>query len=80
VLPFDQKAIGFRVGRKGIDRVGTVAHGGTAAIRRSLVVGPSLLTVSDGGVLSSALSTLGEQGWARFPAPDPAPVPAPAAR
>ena len=77
VLPFDQKAVGFRVGRSSIERVGTVAHVGSSAIRRSLVVGPSLLTVSDGGVLSSALGTLGERGWAGFPAPEPTPVPGP---
>jgi hypothetical protein len=77
VLPFDQKAVGFRVGRSGIDRVGTVAHLGSAAIRRSVVVGPSLLTVSDGGVLSSSLGTLADQGWAAFPALEPVPVPVP---
>jgi uncharacterized secreted protein with C-terminal beta-propeller domain len=80
VLPFDQRAVGFRVGRSSIERVGTVAHAGSSAIRRSLVVGPSLLTVSDGGVLSSALATFAERGWAGFPAPEPTPVPGPIRR
>jgi Beta propeller domain len=77
VLPFDQKAVGFRVSRKGIERVGTAAHSGSAPIRRSVVVGPSLLTVSDGGVLSSSLGTLAAEGWAAFPALEPVPVPVP---
>jgi uncharacterized secreted protein with C-terminal beta-propeller domain len=77
VLPFDQKAVGFRVSRKGIERIGTVAHTGSAPIRRSLVVGPSLLTVSGGGVMSSNLATLADQGWTGFPAPAPVPAPPP---
>jgi hypothetical protein len=80
VLPFAQKAVAFRVGRSGIVRLGEVAHPGTATIRRSLVVGPSLLTVSEGGVLSSGLATLAGGGWAPFPAPAPMPVPGPIVR
>jgi uncharacterized secreted protein with C-terminal beta-propeller domain len=77
VVPFNQGAVGFRVGRaRGVDPVGQVDHGKAAAIRRSLVVGPSVLTVSELGVKSSSLATLAEQGWAAFPAPpQPQPVP-----
>ena len=71
VVPFELRAAGYRVGRaRGIDAVGRVEHG-TAAIRRSLVVGASLMTVSDAGLKSSSLATLAEQGWAAFPAPEP---------
>jgi uncharacterized secreted protein with C-terminal beta-propeller domain len=68
VVPFVQQAAGFRVGRaRGIDSVARVAHEAAATIRRSLVVGDSLLTVSDTGVKSSSLATLADQGWAAFP-------------
>jgi uncharacterized secreted protein with C-terminal beta-propeller domain len=77
MLPFDRKAVGFRVGRASIDRVGTVAHGGDDPIRRSLVVGPRVLTVSAGGVQSSALATLAPQGWAPFPVTVAPPPPSP---
>ncbi len=72
VIPFNQKAIGFRVGRRGIDEVGRVEHGAgnvqdAAGIRRSLVVRDGVLTVSDAGVKSSSLASLTERGWAAFP-------------
>jgi uncharacterized secreted protein with C-terminal beta-propeller domain len=77
VVPFVQKAVAFRVGRsRGIDEVGRVEHARAAAIRRSLVVRDSVLTVSDAGVESSSLATLADQGWAAFPAPQP-PKPGP---
>lgn len=75
VIPFEQRALGFRVGRaRGIDPAGRIEHEAgrltyTPGIRRSLVVAPSVLTVSDAGVKSSSLTTLAEQGWAAFPAP-----------
>ena len=82
VVPFDQRALGFRVGRaRGIDQVGRIEHGPgrltwTPGIRRSLVVGDTVLTVSDAGVKSSSLATLGELGWSAFPPPTaPTPVP-----
>jgi len=69
VVPFVQQAAGFRVGRaRGIDAVARVVHDvPSATIRRSLVVGDSVLTVSDAGVKSSSLATLADQGWAAFP-------------
>jgi hypothetical protein len=77
VIPFDQQAVGFRVSRTGIARIGAVAHPNGAEIRRSVVVGPSLLTISGGGVLSSTLGTLADQGFAPFPVAEPVPVPVP---
>ena len=62
-------AIGFRVGRaSGIDEVGRIAHGTSAVpVRRSVVVGASLYTVSDEGVRANDLVTLANEGWAGFP-------------
>jgi uncharacterized secreted protein with C-terminal beta-propeller domain len=78
VIPFVQKAVGFRVGRaRGIDEVGRVEHPRGAAIRRSLVVRDTVLTVSDAGVESSSLSTFAALGWAGFPVPEPPPKPQP---
>jgi uncharacterized secreted protein with C-terminal beta-propeller domain len=87
VVPFQQRAVGFRVSRAGgIDEVGRIDDGNgqplsSSGIRRSLVVGNSVLTVSDAGVKSSSLATLAAQGWAAFPAPPqpgpPIPTPLP---
>jgi uncharacterized secreted protein with C-terminal beta-propeller domain len=77
VLPFEQRAVGFRVGRsRGIDELGRIEHeagrqASSAAIRRSLVVRDAVLTVSDAGVKSSSLATLAGQGWVAFPPPEP---------
>ncbi len=85
VLPvqaYDDKpfigAVGFRVGRGGIDEAGRVTHTGEASpgaagriggipIRRSLVVGDALYTVSDTGVKATDLATFADEGWAGFP-------------
>src|SRR5918994_1638771 len=80
VIPFAQRAVGYRVGRaRGIDPAGRIEHEAgklkyTPGVRRSLVVRDSVLTVSDAGVKSSSLATLAERGWAAFP--PPAEVPA----
>ncbi len=77
-------AIGFRVGRSGIDEVGRVTHtgepgvpsgvrSGEMPIRRSLVVRGSLYTVSDGGVEATSLASFADNGWVAFPqSPPPA--------
>jgi hypothetical protein len=62
------QAVGVRVGRAtGLSQVGKIAHpstnGAPAQIRRSLVVGRTLYTVSDGGVMASGLDGLGQKGW-----------------
>jgi uncharacterized secreted protein with C-terminal beta-propeller domain len=69
VIPVEGAALGFRVGRGGIDRVGRVAHpssGDVDVIRRSTVVGDGLYTVSAEGVRASALATLEPRAWIAF--------------
>jgi len=69
MIPFEQNAVGFRVGRsRGIDPAGRVEHDRTSPIRRSLVVRDGVLTVSDTGVKASSLATLAERGFVPFPA------------
>jgi hypothetical protein len=75
VIPFNQGAVGLRVGRRGIDRVGRVEHDRAQPIRRSLVVRDSVVTVSETGVKASSLATLAERGWIAFPAPPAQPRP-----
>jgi hypothetical protein len=61
-------AIGFGVARaKGISEAGRVTHPGGASIRRALVAGGRLVTVSGAGVRTSRLDTLGDVGFAAFP-------------
>ena len=69
VIPFNQQAVGLKVGRRGIDRVGRVQHDQAYPIRRSLVVRDSVLTVSETGVMASSLATLAERSFVAFPAP-----------
>jgi hypothetical protein len=62
-------AIGFRVDRDtGIAEVGRVEHpgGGAPAVRRSIVVGDRVFTLSERGVLASGLSDLAPKGWIGF--------------
>jgi uncharacterized secreted protein with C-terminal beta-propeller domain len=53
----------FRVGTSGLSEVTRIAHPRQGHIQRSLVAGERLLTVSDEGVLSSALATGGDGRW-----------------
>jgi len=69
VIPFNEQAVGLKVGRGGIDRVGRVEHDKAMPIRRALVVRDSVVTVSDTGVEASSLATLAERGWVAFPPP-----------
>ena len=60
-------AVGFDVrGGTGIAEVGRVTHPGPASVRRSLVVGDRLFTVSDAGIRSSRIDTLADVAFARF--------------
>jgi uncharacterized secreted protein with C-terminal beta-propeller domain len=65
VLPFSggsfTGAVGLRVGRD-LRMAGTVAHG-AAPVRRALVVGDTLYTLSDAGVLASSLGALSARSW-----------------
>jgi uncharacterized secreted protein with C-terminal beta-propeller domain len=65
----DAFALGFRVGRGGISEVGRIRHGRPEAvdpIRRSVVVGDGLYTVSASGVKASELSDLSPRAWIAF--------------
>ncbi|MGD9573806.1 MAG: beta-propeller domain-containing protein, partial [Thermoleophilia bacterium] len=65
-------AVGLNVDRAtGITPIARVAHPGDpdvdwAPVRRSLVVGTTLYTVSDAGIMGSDLGTLAPRGWAAF--------------
>jgi uncharacterized secreted protein with C-terminal beta-propeller domain len=79
VVPFDQRAVGFRVGRaRGIDEIGRIVHtegklDWTPGITRSVVIRDAVLTISDAGVKASNISTLADVGWTAFPPPEPSP-------
>ena len=79
-------AVGFRVGRGGIDEMGRVTHTGEASpggasrvagipIRRSLVVRDVLYTVSETGVKATRLASFADAGWAPFPQSPGSPAP-----
>jgi len=79
-------AIGFRVDASGIAEVGRVVHdpvGGQAPpIRRSIVIGDRLFTLSDAGVMASRLDTLARLAFVPFPpgvSPVGPPTPSPGA-
>jgi hypothetical protein len=73
-------AIGFRVGTSTIDEVGRIAHDGgqySPGIRRAVVIGQRLFTISDLGAKASTLSSFADEAWVPFPAqPQPQPQPA----
>ena len=65
----DSFALGLRVGRGGISELGRIRHGRSEAfdpIRRSVVVGDGLYTVSGRGVKASELSDLSPRAWIAF--------------
>ena len=65
-------AVGLRVRKaQGIEEIGRISHPGatyTGAIRRTLVVGKRVYTVSDLGIAAAALDTLAPLGFLAFPA------------
>jgi uncharacterized secreted protein with C-terminal beta-propeller domain len=63
VLPTQVGAAGFRVGRLGIEPVGTVEH----ATRRAVVVRDVLYAISEAGVQASDLRTFVPVGLVAFP-------------
>jgi hypothetical protein len=75
-------AIGFHIARSGIAEVGRVEHdpagGYVPPIRRSIVIGDRLFTISDGGVMASGLAALDRRAFVAFPEPAPQPGPEPA--
>jgi len=79
-------ALGLRVRRTGITEVGRVLHPDLSGaspvgspgtpIRRSVVVGNALYTISAAGVRGSSLGSFADLGFARLPQPtSPKPVP-----
>ena len=64
-------ALGLRVSReKGVSETGRIVHdrdGPATPVTRSFVVGPRVFTLSERGVLASALDTLAPQTWMAFP-------------
>jgi hypothetical protein len=64
-------ALALNVDAAGIGEVGRVAHnavnGYSPPITRSMVIADRLLTLSDGGVLASALDGFTPAGWLPFP-------------
>lgn len=61
----DSAAVALTVRPEGIAETGRVEHDG-ARVRRSIVMGDRLLTVSDAGVKATALDTWAELGFAGF--------------
>jgi Beta propeller domain len=67
-------AIGLRIDPEaGIAELGRTSHRGEEwkpPVRRSLIVGGRLVTISDGGVQQNSLSDLAEEDWLGFPSPE----------
>lgn len=63
-------ALGMRVTRDGISEAGRVIHPNDpqffGGVKRSLVVGDTLFTLSDGGLKASGLDDLAERAWLPF--------------
>jgi uncharacterized secreted protein with C-terminal beta-propeller domain len=60
-------AVGLTVSREsGITPIARVRHPGAAPVRRTLVVGDALYTLSDAGIMASDLLTLAPRGYAAF--------------
>jgi uncharacterized secreted protein with C-terminal beta-propeller domain len=63
-------AVGLRVTKGGIDEIARITHGNDpypAAIRRSLVAGGRVYTISDRGIASAKLDSLAPIGFLAFP-------------
>lgn len=59
-------ALVLRAGDGRLEEVGTVRHPRDGVIRRSLVVGDTLWTVSDAGARAVAVADLADRGWVPF--------------
>ena len=63
---FRSAAVALRARRTALDVEGTITHPGSHVIRRSLVVGDVLYTLSEGGLKGSSLGTLATRSWTWF--------------
>jgi hypothetical protein len=63
---FLSAAVALRARRSALDVEGMVTHPGSAGIRRTLVVGDVLYTLSDGGLKGSSLGTFAMRSWIDF--------------
>jgi hypothetical protein len=63
---FLSAAVALRARRAVLDVEGMITHPGSAGIRRSLVVGDVLYTLSDGGLKGSSLGTFATRSWVDF--------------
>jgi hypothetical protein len=74
-------AIGFHISASGLDEAGRIVHdpinGDPPPIRRSLVIGDTLFTLSDEGLMASNLDTLARESFVAFPQPQTPVVGAP---
>jgi uncharacterized secreted protein with C-terminal beta-propeller domain len=59
-------AIGFHVGDAEVSEVGRVQHPDRSQIRRTIVLGDRLLTISDTGLATSDLANLHAEAWLGF--------------
>jgi uncharacterized secreted protein with C-terminal beta-propeller domain len=59
-------AIAYRVARRNLDQLARITHPETAPVRRSVVVGDRLYTVSDRGVKASRLDSFADVDWVAF--------------
>ena len=59
-------AIGYRVDRAGIAERGRIAHDGDVPVRRAIVIGDRLFTVSDAGTMASSLGDLAPRSFVAF--------------
>ncbi len=59
-------AVAFAVGDAEVKEIGRLRHRNGMSIRRSLVVGDRMLTLSDRGLLTSDLASLAERAWLAF--------------
>ena len=62
---YSADAVGLTVRPSGIAEAGRTGHDG-AVVRRSIVIGDRLLTISDAGVKASSLDTWADLGFAAF--------------
>lgn len=59
-------AVALRARRSALDVEGTIRHPGSTGIRRALVVGDALYTLSDSGLKGSSLSSFATRSWLWF--------------